>query len=417
MKPSTESGLSRRSFGRLAAGTAAALPAAAALAACAEESDPNTVTFLSWDGAVTMDPVIAEFKKQYPDYKVEATYPGGGAPYIQKLQTQLGSDSAPDVFIITAENKKQLIDAALVQDLGGEPWAANLADAAIATYSRDGKLYGSAVSAWGGGLAVNNAVLDPLGEFPADWDSFLDLCGRIRDTGVRAIMEAVDSITATLAALLGQQNVAYGGTMDQQIFDGDLTFEEAWTPAVAAWYRLFEEGHLDNAAAGTTYDQVIQEFQQGRTAMISAGSWGLPGIVEGAPDLDLTFKAAPGIAGVPYWCGAVSPGLALNAKAKQPEAAKKFIDWMSTKAGVEVYQEVNQNITTTKDFEPELPAEFDELVPAVRAGEYYLPSASWPDFSDALATESTALVQQLASGQIGPEDVGKGMDAKLDSLR
>jgi raffinose/stachyose/melibiose transport system substrate-binding protein len=411
----------RRFVTRIAGAATAALIAASALAGCAAGAslDKDEITFLSWDNAEVMEPVIAEFEKENPDYTVAVQYAPPVAQYIQKLQTQLGSGTAPDVFIITAENKKQLIDSELVQDLSGESWADNLADAARETYTRDGKLYGSAISSWGGGIVVNEQILAEAGvtEFPTNWDDFLELCKQLKAAGVTPYLEPVEGVTVTLGALLGLQNEAYDSTMDQQIWDGDLTFEEAWTPAVEAWNQLLEEGILDSSAAGLKFDQVLQEFQQGRVAMMSTGSWGVSSIADGAPDLDFTFKAVPGPQSEPYWLGAVSPGLAINAKAKNAEGAKVFLEWMSTEPGVTAFQDVTKTITTTKDFEPSLPAELDELVPAVREGAFYLPVVSWIDHNDVLAVEATALVQQLAAGQISPEDVGKGLDAKLASLR
>ncbi|WP_335988328.1 ABC transporter substrate-binding protein [Glycomyces sp. MUSA5-2] len=415
MSPSAADRLTRRSLGRVAAAAALAAPAAGALAACSGESDPNTITFLSWDNAEVMGPVIKQFEQEHPEYHVEAQYAPPVAGYIQKLQTQLGSNSAPDVFIITAENKKQLMDGAFVQDLAGESWAANLNETAVATYSRDGKLYGSAISSWAGGMVVNRDLVP--GEFPTDWDGFLDLCKQLKSDGTVPYLEAVAGMTDTFCAFLGMQNLAYGGTMDQQIWDGDLTFEEAWTPAVQAWYRLFEEGVLDSSAAGLTGDVVLPEFQQGRLAVMTTGSWGIGSIIDGAPDLDFQFEAVPGFAGQPFWSGAVSPGLALNTKAKHPDAAKVFLEWMSTEPGVSFYQSENQFISTVKDYEPELPAQLGDLVPAVQDGQYYLPAVSWIDHNDALSGEANALVQQLATGDIEPADVGKGMDAKLASFQ
>ncbi len=415
MSPSNSNRLTRRSLGRIAAAAAVAAPAAGALAACSGKSDPNAITFLSWDNAEVMAPVIEQFEKEHPDYHIQVQYAAPVAPYIQKLQTQLGSNSAPDVFIITAENKKQLMDGAFVQDLSGESWASNLNEAAVETYTRDGKLYGSAVASWAGGMVVNLDLVP--GEFPTDWEGFLQLCKDLKADGTVPYLEAVGGMTDTICAFVGMQNLAYGGTMDQQIWDGELTFEESWTPAIQAWYRLFEEGILDSSAAGLTGDVVLPEFQQGRLAIMTTGSWAISGINEGAPDLNFEYKAVPGFEGQPFWSGAVSPGLALNTKAKNPDAAKVFLEWMSTEPGVSFYQQANQFISTVKDYEPELPAQLGELVPAVQDGQYYLPAVSWIDSNDVLAGEANALIQQLAAGDIEPVDVGRGLDAKLASLQ
>jgi hypothetical protein len=53
------------------------------------------------------------------------------------------------------------------------------------------------------------------------------LCKDLKADGTVPYLEAVAGMTDTVCALVGMQNLAYGGTMDQQIWDGDLTFEEA----------------------------------------------------------------------------------------------------------------------------------------------------------------------------------------------
>lgn len=67
MKPSIAPRLTRRSLGRIAAAATVAVPAAGTLVACSGESDPNAITFLSWDNAEVMGPVIEQFEKENPD--------------------------------------------------------------------------------------------------------------------------------------------------------------------------------------------------------------------------------------------------------------------------------------------------------------------------------------------------------------
>jgi hypothetical protein len=98
------------------------------------------------------------------------------------------------------------------------------------------------------------------------------LCKDLKADGTVPYLEAVAGMTDTVCALVGMQNLAYGGTMDQQIWDGDLTLEEAWTPAMQAWYRMFEEGILDSSAAGLTGDVVPGWDDEVITLMLEAGS-------------------------------------------------------------------------------------------------------------------------------------------------
>jgi len=42
---------------------------------------------------------------------------------------------------------------------------------------------------------------------------------------------------------------------------------------------------------------------------------------------------------------------------------------------------------------------------------------NWPTHSDQMGTEATALLQQLIGGSITPDQVAKGLDAKLDAIK
>lgn len=396
--------------------------AAAALTGCssgAGGADSKTVTFLSWDNQQTIKPVLDEFEKENPGYTVKASYAPPVPQYIQKLQTLLGSGTAPDVFIITAENKTQIMNGGFAKDLSGESWISNISPAAKATYTKDGKVYGAATASWGGGILVNKDLLAKVGYTgaPKTWQDFLDLGVKLKDAGITPFYEAGDGIPVTIAALVGVENQSKDGKLDADIWAGKTTFQKTWTQPLKTWNELFEKGIEPRTVAGLTGDQVMQQFEQGKVAMIGTGSWALGGIQQAAPSLKLEYIAVPSADGTPYWAGAVSPGYAINAKAKDPAAAEKFVKFLQSKAGVEVYQKTTQSITTTKDFTPTLDPSLSDMVDAVRGGQFYLPQVTWPTHSDVMNSEATALIQQTISGSLSPEDLAKGLDAKLKSLQ
>lgn len=406
---------------RVLAGIAVAAVSTLLLAGCSAgsgSSDANTVSFLSWDNATTMKPLIEAFEKENPDITVKMSYAPPVAEYVSKLQTQLGSGTGTDVFIITAENKVQLMDGGFVDDLSKESYADNLADASKETYTKDGKLYGAAPASWGGGIVYNADLLKKVGftEAPQTWDEFLELCKELKAAGITPFYEAGDSLSITLAALLGLKNEELGGTMDADIWSGKTTFADTWTEPLAQWNELFEQDIEPRSVVGLTGENVNQEFAAGNVAMTTTGSWGLGNLRSMAPDMDLQFMAVPGASST-YWAGAVSPGYAVNAKSTHKEAANKLIAYLISKQGIELYQKETASITTTKDFTPTLDPVLDTMATAVRDGQFYLPQVSWPTDSAAMATEATALVQQLIQGQLTPQQVAEGLDKKLASLK
>ena len=364
-----------------------------------------------------MKPVIDAFQAANPGITIDVTYGTPVQGYISTLQTRLASNTASDVFIITAENKVDIMNGGFAKDLSSESFASNLADAAKATYTKDGKLYGAAVSSWGGGILYNQDLLAKVGfsSPPTTWKDFLALCQKLKSAGITPFYEGGDGIPVTLAALLGLQNKADGGTMDADIWSGKTTFAKTWTTPLTEWSQLFTENIEPPSVAALTGDQVSTEFEQGNVAMMTTGSWGLGGVQKAAPSLKVNFMAVPGDAST-YWAGAVSPGYAINAKAANPGAAEKFVQFLTSKSGVSTYQKQAAAITTTADFTPTLDPALSTMSTAVRAGDFYLPQVQWPSNSAAMNTEAVSQLQQLIQGQVTPAQVTSDLDSKLQSL-
>lgn len=401
---------------------AALIPAALAttgLAACsgnASDSSTTTVSYLSWDSEQLMRPLIDDFEAQHPDIEIEFSWAPPVAEYIQTLQTRVSAGTAPDVFIITAENRTQIMEAGAAADLAGEPFMSNIADTAKATYTKDGAVYGMATNSWGGGIVYNEELLQEAGiTAPFDtWEEFVDACHTLKDSGVKPYLDSIDSVPVLLSAMLGQENVRAGGKMDEEIFDGTSSFADTWTEPLTRYQGLVDDGILDQSAVALAGDQVVQEFAAGRVAMISTGSWTPGTIRDAAPDLRFRFIAVPGMSeGDGYWAGAVSPGFAISSESENKDAALAFLEFMQSAKTLKAYNEATGVITTTKDFTPRVDDSLTDMSEAVRAGDFYLPMSSWPRAQDALQTQATALLQQMVQGSITPEQVASGMDDEL----
>lgn len=403
---------------------AAAIAAAMSLtlSACggadSDEAGKTTITFLSWTGEAQMKPVLDAFATAHPEIKVETSYSPPVAEYIQALQTRVLSGTAPDVFLIAAENKTNLIDGGHVVDLAGEPFLDNVAEFNQETYGRDGAVYGLSVSSWAAGYAYNKDLLAEVGyeTIPETWDEFLEMCTKLQDAGITPFLESVDQMPTTVSSWVGAQSSTMDPTLDDQIFAGTSTFEEQWTPALTEYNRLFTEGIMSKDVVGLDGDMVRDEFANGRVAIINAGPWIIAPVREAAPDLSFAYAAIPGIDGnAPFLAGAASPGYAINSKSDEAEqaAAKTFLTFLSSPEGVKVYQAQTNDVTVTSDFDPPVDEAFAPLAGAIRAGDLYLPMISWQRSEDVLNVEAVAQIQRMIQGQITPAEVAKAMDSKL----
>ena len=363
-----------------------------------------------------MAPVIAGFEEENPDIRIEFSSAPPVAEYVSTLQNRLGSNTAADVFLMAAENKTNLIDGGFVEDLTGEPFMDVASEFNTSTYAGpEGEAYALSLSAWASGVMYNEDLLANAGvtEFPTTWDGFIDAMQAVKETGVTPFLESWQGFPTSLGSSVGLANFQQGGDVDARIFAGEETFEELWTDPLSPWDELIQEGLLSPDVVGLSGDQVLDEFMNGRVAMITAGPWNVATVRETAPDLKFTFAGVPQEDGEPFYTGAAAPGYAINSKAKEPEAARAFLTYLASEEGVQLFQEATNDMTTTSNYEPEIDPSLEAPFEALLEGKFYLPMISWPRYQDALYTELVAQIQLMAQGQATPADVGKALDAEL----
>lgn len=408
-------------FSRVARATTTVLVTASlALAGCSfgGSAGKTSLTFFSWDNEAAMAPVIDAFEAEHPDIDVQLTTAPPVTEYVSTLQTRLLSGTAADVFILAAENKSSIIDGGYALDLNNESFMEPIADLNKKTYSSDEGTFGMSVASWGGGIVVNQDLLDKAGikEFPTTWDGFLDLCQKLKDSGVEPFYDNFQEIPMTLNALLGGQFKG-DATVDSNIFAGKSSFEEHWTPSLENFDQLFERGLVKKNVIGLSGDQIVDEFAAGRVAMLATGPWNVSRIRTSAPDMKFTFYPFPPAAGESYLAGAASPGYAINAKSKNVTQAKEFLSFLSSKTGVSLYNKSTNAITTTSNFEPTLDSSLDPIAPRIRDGKVYLAQISWPAHQDALTAEAIARIQEMGLGKQTPREVASALDAKLAGVK
>lgn len=394
------------------------------LAGCSSPSEDaegtTSITLLSWTGEEQMTPVLEAFAEAHPEVKIEASYSPPVAEYIQTLQTQVLSGTAPDVFLVAAENKTNLIDGGHVVDLSGEDFIENVAAFNMDTYGRDGAQYGLSLSSWAAGYAYNKDLLAEVGatEIPETWEEFLDLCQDLKDAGITPFLESVDQMPTTVSAMIGAKSSTMETSLDDEIFSGESSFEDQWTGVLEEYNRLYTEELVSPDVVALDGDMVRDEFAAGRVAIINAGPWIIGPVKEAAPDMDWSFGKIPGLdGGTPYVAGAAAPGYAINSASDEAhqEAAKVFLRWLASPEGVEIAQAQTNDVTVTSDFDPPVDPIFEPLAASIRDGQLYLPMIAWQRSEDVLNVEAVAQIQRMIQGQVTPQQVAEALDAKLAS--
>ncbi|WP_221586217.1 ABC transporter substrate-binding protein [Microbacterium sp. G2-8] len=406
---------------RMVAVSAITAATALALAGCsgtAADDGRTNITFLSWTDEEQMEPIIEAFETEHPDIDVEASYSPPVAEYIQTLQTRVLSGTAPDVFLIAAENKTNLIESDAVLDLTDEPFMDGVQDFNLDTYGADGSRYGLSLSSWAAGYAYDIDALAEVGYdgIPETWDEFLEMLHALEGAGHTPFLESVDQMPTTVSAALGARTAQMDPTMDELIFSGESTFVDEWTETIEEYNRLYTEGLVSSDVVALDGDQVRDEFANDRVAVINAGPWIINAVEEANPEKNWEFGQVPAFpGGEPYQAGAAAPGYAISSSSgeAEQEAAKTFLSFLASEEGVRMFHEATNDITVTENVEPEAAPQFEPLVEAIRAGDLYLPMISWERQEDALNVDAVAQMQRMIQGQISPEEVAAALDARL----
>ncbi|NEG88778.1 ABC transporter substrate-binding protein [Bifidobacterium aerophilum] len=408
---------------KVAIAAAAAAAMLVPLAACGSsngaDSGKITLSYLSWSNENDAKPYIEEFEKENPDIKIDFSYAPPTAEYIQTLQTRLVGNQAPDVFVITSENKADLIKNGYVMDLTGKSYTEKLSDANKEFLTKDGKLYGQSISSWAAGIAYNKDMLKQVGytEFPKTWDEFLKLCKKLKDAGISPYIESIadgndripDSFTGSILAKKGTDltTLADGNTPGANELEG-----------IKAWMKVYDEGYADRNAVGVSGDDAKTQFVNGQVAMYTTGAW----------DFD-TFKQAGfdwGFAPIPaidseheaYAQGSPSPGLAIYSKltGDKLKAAEKFLEFQVSEWSLKKHSESGDAITV-EGFSSDVDEHYKDVYENnVKTGKYFL-ITNFYNNPDVLGSTNTSEIQQLVQGAITPEQWAKNIDEKMASAQ
>lgn len=415
----------RRSRVVSALAAVAAVSLAATLAACSSGGASSsgdgkgTVTFLSWDPKATMQPIIDEFEKENPGIKIAFSYAPPVDTYTTTLTKRLLAHNAADVFILG--NHTQQAGGGYVKALDGTYAAKVQSPFGTKMNTYKGHVYGVSTATWGGGFLVNKTLAAKAGvtTAPQTWDELVADLQKFKAAGITGLQEAGDGTTTTIMGLIGRADANSGGDMDADIFKGTSTFSSAWTPAIAEWSSLYTQGLVNSSAAGLTGAQIVTEFDNQQVAMITTGSWQVASSRKALPaGTDLDYWPIPSSFGAPYWAGAASPPYAINSKAKNPVGAQKFVDFLASTKGVQMYADETGSIMTTSNYKQTLDPALTGMYNDVVKGNVWCTWQAWPGTnSDPLDQTLVANMQKVQLGQETAADLTKALDTEWASVK
>ena len=388
-------------------------------------ADGVTITIESWrndDLSIWQDQIIPEFNAQYPDIEV-LFQPLPPAEYNAALNAKLEGGTAGD--LITArpfDASLALFQEGHLAELSDLPGMENFSEVAKSAWTTDdgSEVFAVPMASVIHGFIYNADIFAELGlSEPETVDEFFAVLDAIRADGRYAPL-AMGTNDLWEAATMGFQNIGpnywNGEAGRKALLDGSQALTEP--EYVAVWEQLARWGeYLPSGFQAQTYPDSQNLFTLGRAAIYPAGSWEISLFNEQA-DFEMGVFPPPLPAGQDtlYISDHTDIALGMNPATKHPEAARTFLEWMTTAEFAELYSNAVPGFFSLADVAIELSDPLArEFIGYRQIGEstirnsYQILSRGEPNLENELWVVSA----QVINGELTPTEAAQRAQAGL----
>lgn len=295
-----------------------------------------SLTFGSWrtDDTDEINTLIAAFNKTNPNIEIKFD-PTNPPDYNATLRLALESGTGPDIFYARSyDTGRDLFKAGYMLDLTGFEGLNSYDDGAKAPWtSLDGKNFAQPFLAVSHGIYYNKDLFAKLGlAIPTTWEELLDDAKKIKASGVVPFANGLKDEWDINEVVW--QNIApsfIGGAEGRKAYEsGAKPFDDAGIVSVFQGMKDIST-YLPDGVSGVDYNAAKALFRLGKAAMIFDGSWSIGDYLTDKPGFEWSVFGVPAPAGKK---SAVTfhpdNGIAINPKSTHIDAAKIFLNWLTT---------------------------------------------------------------------------------------
>lgn len=304
-----------------------------------------------------MDEIIADFNSSQDRIVVEQEYQKDASNIIK---IKFASGEVPDIMTTYEQG---FVDEGKYLDLSEQSeWWERLTPAMkeACTDVKTGNQYRVCTNMTMAGFFYNKEMLDEMGlSIPEDWDSFVTMLETIKEKNPEVTPWFIFGSEAWhLGHLI--EFIPHGylkstlGTVETKkaMLDNDqeaLRFADSEGPmAVFAskMLELQEKGLINEDVLTATSDNCVQDFVNGKTAMLSNGMWVISSILEANPEMADKIGFAPYPAYMPdsepVVLSAEDSGYSISATTEHKEEAIEFLNFLFQPENQKKYSEAAQ---------------------------------------------------------------------------
>jgi raffinose/stachyose/melibiose transport system substrate-binding protein len=393
------------------------------------DSDGKTTITLSMQSAdvKTADPatwaIVEQFEKENPDIHVEVS----GQPvaeHLQKLSIAAQSDTLPDIFWVYKSSAEDMVTADRLMDLTPVldelGITEKLPQSTVENFTADGKIYGVPYQALLTGLWVNKQILADNGlEVPVTFDDLLHVAETLSAKGIVTISDGANQSSFSVwSFLVWLERFGYEDRIDG-ILDGSQSYDNE------EFLRMYE--HIAELREAGAFAQAVDQYLNGKAAMLDAGVWASSQIQDSAVAADTEFWIGPtfddGVGEQNIVMNVASAPLVVDHKVADDttklDAVKKFLAFYYSDEAQQLLVDNGQPPVTT--YEPQLDAEKQSVLKTAldtSTAEGVTSPQSQPDLvvSTAVATAMYDSIYGVIQDQLSPQEavdlVQKAFDAE-----
>ena len=393
-------------------------PAASQPAASAGGETVN-LSIESWrndDLSIWQDQIIPAFEKTHPNIKVTFN-PTAPADYNGILNTKLEAGSAGDLITCRPfDASLALYQKGYLASLNDLAGLKNFGDVAKSAWITDnGKdVFCVPMASVIHGFIYNKDIFAKLGitSTPTTLAEFHTLLDKIKAAGITPLDMGTKDMWES--ATMGFQNIGpnywKGEDGRKALIAGTAKFTDQ--PYVDTWKELASWApYLPKDYAGIAYPDAQQYFESGKAAIYPAGTWdistfeaaGLKNIGFFGP---LTINAGDQC----YISDHTDIALGMNAKTKNPAAAKAFLDWVAGDEFASLYSNalpgfysLSNSTVTLKDQVAQQALDLRKTCKSTIRNSYQILSRGTPNLENELWRVSAAVI----NGKLTPEAAAK----------
>lgn len=400
--------------------------------ATASTTADEAVTLTLWSIATESDSfnhaytqAIADYEAAHPNVKiVHETFENQS--YKTKIKSAVAANELPDIFYTWGGGfSKAFVESGKVLPLDTyytDAYKAELSQAALTNATYEGKIYGSTYTTPVSALFYNKKMFADNGiAVPTTWDEFMVAAKAFKEKGITPLGVSVKDtwVLAMCHDALTLKSAGPTKTVAALTKQGQSYNDPDFIASAQKIKDLVDTGAFIDGATGLSNDEASAMFYNGTVPMYITGSWMGGSIQNDAPNpADFDVAPIPVIndanAKASDFMGGAVDTLMVNAGTKNADLAGEAVFELTKSISKYAYLDGAGIAAWKKDYD-------DSAVNPItkKLADYATAATSFTIWFDTLmdaddAGEYLALLQELYTGNMSPEEFAQAMDEQLN---